>query len=117
VPSSANFANCATDVTIFSAFTALSTLGSIIQQLHYAIAWVIIKEAQFDQAVQSLTHKGLALGGAAQPTDKVLFYIRKHIEESSVTPKLSMASQSSTATMSCLSIFCSGKADEPSRSE
>jgi hypothetical protein len=67
----------AIDVTIFSAFTALSTLGSIIQQLHYATSWVVIKEAQFDKAVQSLDHPGLALGGAAQPVDVVLFFIRK----------------------------------------
>jgi hypothetical protein len=69
--------NFATDVTIFSAFTALSTLGSITQQLHYATSWVIIKEAQFHKAVESLDHPGLALGGAAQPVDVVLFFIRK----------------------------------------
>ncbi|KAN0108479.1 hypothetical protein V8E51_008221 [Hyaloscypha variabilis] len=65
-----------TYVTIFSAFTALSTLGSIIQQLHYATSWVVIKEAQFNKAVQSLDHPGLALGGAAQPVDVVLFFIQ-----------------------------------------
>jgi hypothetical protein len=64
-------------VTILSTFTALSTLGSIIQQLHYAISWKVIKEAQFDKAVQSLKHPGLAIGGAAQPVDVVLFFIRK----------------------------------------
>jgi hypothetical protein len=69
--------NFATDVTVFSSFTALSTLGSITQQLHYATSWVIIKEAQFHKAVESLDHPGLALGGAAQPVDVVLFFIRK----------------------------------------
>jgi hypothetical protein len=72
-----SFSDFAADVTIFSAFTALSTLGSIIQQIHYATSWVIIKEAQFNKAVQSLDHPGLALGGAAQPVDVVLFFIRK----------------------------------------
>jgi hypothetical protein len=37
----------------------------------------MIKEAQFDKAVQSLKHPGLAIGGAAQPVDVVLFFIRK----------------------------------------
>lgn len=71
------FSDISVDVTIFSTFTALSTLGSIIQQLHYAISWKIIKEAQFVKAVQSLDHPGLALGGAAQRVDVVLFFIRK----------------------------------------
>lgn len=68
------------DVTIFSAFTALSTIGSIIQQIHYATSWLIIKEAQFNKAVQSLHHPGLAFGGAAQPVDVVLFFIRKLVD-------------------------------------
>jgi hypothetical protein len=71
-------AKCAIDVTIFSSFTALSTVASIIQQLHYATSWVIIKEAQFNKAIESLKHPGLALGGAAQPVDEVLFFIRKY---------------------------------------
>ncbi len=70
-------ANLKIDVTIFSGFTALSTLTSIIQQVHYATAWVVIKEAQFEKAVESQTRKGLAFGGAAQIVDQVLFFIRK----------------------------------------
>jgi hypothetical protein len=62
---------------LFSAFTALSTLASIIQQLHYATAWAIIKQAQFDKALETLTHPGLALGVSAQSVDQVLFFIRK----------------------------------------
>ncbi len=65
------------DVTIFSAFTALSTFASIIQQLHYATAWEVIKQAQFDKALASQKRKGLAFGGAAQIVDQVLFYIRE----------------------------------------
>ncbi|PVH80644.1 hypothetical protein DL98DRAFT_515304 [Cadophora sp. DSE1049] len=63
-------------VTIFSGFTALSTFASVIQQIHYAAAWVVIKEAQFQKAVESQTRKGLAFGGAAQIVDQVLFYIQ-----------------------------------------
>jgi hypothetical protein len=58
-------------------FTALSTAASIIQQFHYAFAWEVIKQAQFDKAVQSLTTPALGLGGAAQIVDVVLFDIRK----------------------------------------
>lgn len=36
-----------------------------------------IKEAQFNKAVQSLEHPGLALGGTAQLVDMVLFFVRK----------------------------------------
>jgi hypothetical protein len=64
-------------VTIFSTATAISTLASIIQQLHYATSWLVIKQAQFQQAVKSLSHPGLAFGGAAEQTDIILFYIRK----------------------------------------
>ncbi|KAE8448058.1 hypothetical protein EG329_009823 [Mollisiaceae sp. DMI_Dod_QoI] len=63
-------------VTIFSGFTALSTAASLVQQLHYATSWVVIKQAQFDKALLALTHKGLAIGGAAQIVDQVLFYIQ-----------------------------------------
>jgi hypothetical protein len=66
-------------VTIFSTFTAISTLASIIQQVHYATSFFTIKQAQFQQAVKSLSHPGLAFGGAAEPTDVVLFYIRMRI--------------------------------------
>jgi hypothetical protein len=48
-----------------------------MQQIHYATSWVIVKEAQFDKAVASLTRKGLAFGGAAQIVDQVLYFIRK----------------------------------------
>jgi hypothetical protein len=64
------------DVTFLCFFTALSTVASIIQQFHYAFAWEVIKQAQFNQAVQSLTTPALGLGGAAQIVDVVLFDIR-----------------------------------------
>ena len=68
-----------TDVMIFATFTAVSTLASIVQQLHYALDWRIIKQAQFDQAIKSLSHPGLAFGGAAEKADVVLFYIRMQL--------------------------------------
>jgi hypothetical protein len=61
---------------VFSAFTAVSTVGSIIQQFHYAINWRTIKQAQFNQALLSLKVPGLSFGGAAEKADIVLFYIR-----------------------------------------
>lgn len=48
-----------------------------MQQLHYAFAWKVIKQAQFEKAVKSLTSPALGLGGAAQIVDVVLFDIRK----------------------------------------
>ena len=71
-------ADCLTDVTMLCSFTALSTVASIIQQFHYAFAWEVIKQAQFDKAVQSLTTPALGLGGAAQTMDVVLFDIREY---------------------------------------
>ena len=62
---------------IFSSFTSIATLASFIQQIHYATDWSIIKQAQFDQAVESLQHPGLSFGGAAEKTDVILFYIRE----------------------------------------
>jgi hypothetical protein len=96
-------------VTLFSTFTALSTLASIIQQLHYATAWAIIKEAQFQKAVKSLTHKGLAFGGAAQIVDQVLFFIRTYLECSRASQGMLNMIQSFTVTMSWHLMFCSGE--------
>jgi hypothetical protein len=70
-------ADCLIDVTLLCSFTAISTIGSIIQQFHYAFAWEVIKQAQFDKAVQSLTTPALGLGNAAQVVDVVLFDIRE----------------------------------------
>jgi hypothetical protein len=68
------------DVTLLCFFTAVSTVASIIQQFHYAFAWKVIKQAQFDKALQSLTTPALGLGGAAQMVDVVLFDIRGFIQ-------------------------------------
>lgn len=63
---------------IFALFTAISTLASIIQQFHYVFDWSTIKHAQYEQALKSVSHPGLAFGGAAGQADIVLFYIRKN---------------------------------------
>ncbi|RDL37488.1 uncharacterized protein BP5553_04921 [Venustampulla echinocandica] len=70
--------NSQQDVMMISAFAATSTLGSIAQQIHYATAWISIKQGEFDQAVRSLSHPGLAwaLGGSAAKANMVLYYIQ-----------------------------------------
>ena len=47
--------------------------------MHYAIAWAVVKQAVYAKAVRSLEHPGLALGGAAQIVDEVLFGIREQL--------------------------------------
>jgi len=64
-------------VTIFSAFTSLSTLASIIEQIHYAIAWEAIKQAGYESAVNGLERAGIVYGDAVIPVDRVLYFIRK----------------------------------------
>jgi hypothetical protein len=66
-------------VTIFSAFTSLSTLASIGEQIHYAIAWKSIKQAGFEKAVEGLKKAGTVYGDAVVPIDRVLYFIRKII--------------------------------------
>lgn len=65
------------DVTILASFTALSSFASIIQQVHYGIAWERIKQAEFNKAVASVRAPALALGGSAELGDVILFTIRK----------------------------------------
>jgi len=71
--------NFLVDVTILCISTALSTVTSIIQQFHYVFAWEVIKQAQFEQAVESLTTPSIGLGGSAQDVDLVLFRIREFV--------------------------------------
>lgn len=66
-----------TDVTILTGFTTTSTLSSIIQQVHYATAWIDIKQAQFEKAVKNLSNPPILSSGAAEKTDVVLFSIRE----------------------------------------
>lgn len=65
------------DITLLGTFTAISSLASIIQQIHYATSWAIIKKAQYDKAVENIGTPALTVGGAAQKVDVVLFTIRK----------------------------------------
>ena len=81
---SRSIADSSKDVALLSNLTALSTVASIIQQIHYATGWVGIKQAQFDKALLSLKEPSLAFGGVAEKIDIVLFYIRKLLSSSSV---------------------------------
>ncbi|KAH8596385.1 hypothetical protein B0O99DRAFT_593705 [Bisporella sp. PMI_857] len=65
-----------TYITMLASFAATSTFASIIQQVHYATSWVAIKEAQYKKALKSVEIPGLALGGASETTDVVLFNIQ-----------------------------------------
>ena len=49
----------------------------MVQQLHYATSWAVIKEAQFKKAVKSLNQPALALQGASESTDIILYDIRE----------------------------------------
>jgi len=49
----------------------------MIQQLHYATSWKIIKQAQYEAAILNQTQKGTRFEGIAGQTDFVLFYIRR----------------------------------------
>ena len=88
------------DVTLLCFFAAISTVASIIQQFHYAFAWEVIKQAQFDRALQSLTTPALGLGGAAQKVDVVLFVIRGFIQ-----PPISNPRANSQAEYYCYNVM------------
>lgn len=64
-------------VTIFSAFTSLSTLASIGQQIHFAISWETIHQAEYESAVEGLKRARIVYGNAVVIVDSVLYYIRK----------------------------------------
>ncbi|CAL3967470.1 unnamed protein product [Diplocarpon coronariae] len=71
-----NFGEAWSYVTIISGFTSLSTFASIVEQIHYAVAWVTIKEAQYEKAVESQYRQGLQFRRAALQLDSVLFFIQ-----------------------------------------
>jgi hypothetical protein len=64
------------DITLLAFFASLSSTASIIQQIHYLAAWEKVKQAAYDKAVESIKNPSLAIGGAAEKTDVVLFRIR-----------------------------------------
>ncbi|KAL3424019.1 glycoside hydrolase [Phlyctema vagabunda] len=65
-----------TYVALLTIFTSISTLASIIQQFHYALAWKSVKQAQYSKAVESLSNPSLSFGGAAQIVDVILYWIQ-----------------------------------------
>jgi hypothetical protein len=46
-----------------------------MQQIHYAVDWVDVRQAQCQRAKESLITPALPIGDAAHPVDVVLFRI------------------------------------------
>lgn len=57
-------------------FTFLSTMTSIIQQLHTMILWDDVKTAQWEHARDNVGSVEVAIAGPSVGLDLVLFYIR-----------------------------------------
>lgn len=70
-------ANVLADVTIFSTFTAISTLASIIQQIYFIGNWKMLKQKHYELTMKSLLRHGLAFENSGEKGDLVLFYIRQ----------------------------------------
>jgi hypothetical protein len=64
------------DITFLSTFSAISTLGSIIQQIHYNTSWAIVKQDDYNTAVKSITNPSLGILGIGNTIDRVLYLIR-----------------------------------------
>lgn len=63
-------------VTIFSTFTAISTLASIIQQIYFIGNWKMLKQKHYELTMKSLLRHGLAFENSGEKGDLVLFYIQ-----------------------------------------
>lgn len=63
-------------VALLSYFTLLSTLASVIQQIHTIVAWRDIKIEQYNNAMANRGHIEIALAGLSTGMDRILFYIR-----------------------------------------
>ncbi|KAH8821638.1 hypothetical protein F5884DRAFT_850857 [Xylogone sp. PMI_703] len=63
-------------VTLIAVFTTFSTLTSIIEQLHYAIAFRNIKQAEYENALRSLQTTTYGYNDSPQKVDIVLFWIQ-----------------------------------------
>lgn len=57
--------------------SALSTLGSIGQQIHYNRSWLTIKHDVYVTALRSVDKPALALSGVGNDVDLVLYTVRK----------------------------------------
>lgn len=65
-----------TDVTFLAKFSALSTLGSIAQQIHYNRSWLIVKHDNYATALRAVETPGLGLSGVGNNVDIILYTIR-----------------------------------------
>lgn len=66
------------DVTFICGFATINALGSIIELLHYTLAWDEVKVAQYQKAVASLKTPALGFSGSAGTVDVVLADIRMY---------------------------------------
>lgn len=64
-------------MTFLAKFSALSTVGSIAQQIHYNRAWLIVKHDDYATALKAVNKPALGFSGVGNPVDLVLFTIRK----------------------------------------
>jgi hypothetical protein len=76
------------DITFLSGFSAISTLGSIIQQIHYNTSWAIVKQDDYNKALKAVKDPSLGITGIANPTDRVLYLIRTYTPVQPVQPAL-----------------------------
>lgn len=75
-PSWVGRSNIDLDITFLTAFSAISTLGSILQQIHYNTSWTIVKHDGYNSALAAIDKPALRLTGIGNPLDRVLYLIR-----------------------------------------
>lgn len=63
-------------VALLSYFTLLSTLMSVVQQIHTIVAWRDIKIDQYNYAKANQGRVEVVLAGPSTGLDRILFYIR-----------------------------------------
>ncbi|KAM3076554.1 hypothetical protein ACMFMG_007362 [Clarireedia jacksonii] len=72
--------NMDTDITFLSGFSAISTLGSIIQQIHYNTSWAIVKSDDYKEALRAIDNPALGLTGIGNTIDRVLYLIHRSVK-------------------------------------
>ncbi|APA11922.1 hypothetical protein sscle_08g066920 [Sclerotinia sclerotiorum 1980 UF-70] len=65
-----------TYVTFLAEFSALSTLGSIAQQIHYNRDWLLVKQDDYETALKAVELPALGLSGVGNEVDLILFTIQ-----------------------------------------
>ncbi|CAD6444337.1 9c1bf90e-de70-4607-976d-dff0b9741d74 [Sclerotinia trifoliorum] len=65
-----------TYVTFLAEFSALSTLGSIAQQIHFNRDWLIVKQDDYETALKAVDLPALGLSGVGNEVDLTLFTIQ-----------------------------------------